>query len=229
MDPLPECEIIKEDAGNEENERVVDRLRRNDPALKELTIHAGGIGMWWTEMILQAFDAIATNSSLKILNIEGDIGVLLYFIDDIKKDRVRRALSLNTSLKDIRTNDFNWSTSLLDIVMASPNLEFLTIRYYDCHSHSIEDITAMVQVLCGHINLHSLTFEGLWMNSDRAAAFATAFQGNQAIKTLIMRRNFEKVTSAVSLVEALPHDNALEVLVFDDDFDDVSVEEHPAK
>ena len=64
------------------------------------------------------------------------------------------------------------------------------------------------------------------MNSDRAAAFATAFQGNQAIKTLIMRRNFEKVTSAVSLVEALPHDHALEVLVFDDDFDDMSVDEN---
>jgi hypothetical protein len=110
-----------------------------------------------------------------------------------------------------------WSNSLLDIVMASPNLQFLTIQNDASHRHSImATITAMAQVLCGHMNLHSLTFEGLQMDSDMAAAFATAFQGNQTIKTLIMRRNSVYATSAVSLVEALPHDHALEVLVLDE-------------
>jgi hypothetical protein len=54
------------------------------------------------------------------------------------------------------------------------------------------------------------------MDSDVVAAFATAFQGNQTIRTLIMRHDSVNTTSAVSFVEALPHDHALEVLVFDE-------------
>ena len=138
MDPLPEHGIIvldprpddeeisgiSVDARNEENEWVLDRLRRNDPTLKELTIVHSALG-WPSDcqMILQAFDAIATNSSLKILNIDGEIDVAINFkAEDIELDRMKRALSLNTSLKDISIDVFSWSSSLLDIVMASPNL-----------------------------------------------------------------------------------------------------------
>jgi hypothetical protein len=233
MDSLSEHGIISEDADNEEWERVLDRLRRNDPTLKELTLGDSAQWHWelaqlfikakeyWTKL-LNVFDAIATNSSLKILNFEGDIGFC--FIEDIQEDRARRAFSLNTSLKDIRITKTDWSTSLLDIVMASPNLEFMTIRFDSNQSVSIEAFTAMVQVLCGHMNLHSLTIVGFQMDSDIAAAFATAFQGNQTIKTLIMRRDSVHATSAVSFVESLPHDNALEVLVFDEhEFNDDSL------
>jgi hypothetical protein len=225
MDPLPEYEIIRDDAGNKQIKQVLDRLRRNDSALKALTldmIHhdmlffatcTGETAKPKRQLILQAFDAIATNSSLKMLSIEGDVGLLLQLAEDIEKDRATRALSLNTSLNDIRIDLYDWSTSLLDIVMASPNLEFLTIRNHACML-SIEDIKAIGQVPCGHMNLHSLTIERLEMDSDMAAAFATAFQGNQTIKTLIMRRSVYS-TSAVSLVEALPHDHNLEVLVID--------------
>jgi hypothetical protein len=216
MDPFPEHEIIMgyhdENYGDEEWERVLDCLRRNHPALKELTLTSVyGLELPW---ILEAFDAMATNSSLKILNIEGGVNL----IEDIERVQARRAFGLNTSLEDIRINDFNWSTSLLDIVMASPNLQFLTIRYNEWGSGrpSVEDITAMMQMLCGHVNLHSLTFEGFQMDSDTAAAFATAFQGNQTIKSLIMRRDSVNATSAVSFVAALPHDHALEVLVFEE-------------
>jgi hypothetical protein len=225
MDPLPEHEILgyfDNDHKEEEDARVLDRLRRNDPALKELTL-----GYSPLEMIVKAFDAIATNSSLKILNFECDIGFYLQVIEECaigEKDQARRALSLNTSLEDIRfTMSWRWS-SLLDIVMASPNLEFLTIRFDSSQSVSIEVFTAMVQVLCGHMNLHSLTIEEWQMDSDEAAAFATAFQGNQTIKSLIMRGIFIYATSAVSFVESLPHDHALEVLVFDEhEFNDDSL------
>jgi hypothetical protein len=222
MDPLPEYEIFRDYDGNKESKQVLDRLRRNDPALKELTLVVSG-----RQKVLKVFDAIATNSLLKILNIE-TTSLLFY---DKMKNRMKRALSLNTSLNDIRIGirigmwDWSWSGSLLDIVMASPNLEFLTIRNYTCYRGSIKGVTAMVQVLCGHMNLHSLTFEGLQMDSDMAAAFATAFQGNQTIKTLIMGRNSVNATSAVSFVEALPHEHALEVLVFDEhEFNDASSE-----
>jgi hypothetical protein len=59
------------------------------------------------------------------------------------------------------------------------------------------------------------------MESDMAAAFATAFQGNQTIKTLSLRHMCVHAPGALALVEALPHDHALEVLVLDEhEFDD---------
>jgi Ran GTPase-activating protein (RanGAP) involved in mRNA processing and transport len=63
--------------------------------------------------------------------------------------------------------------------------------------------------------------EGFYVGSDEGAAFAAAFQANQTIKTLIMRRNFIEHHAAVLFVEALPHDHSLETIIFDSDsFDD---------
>jgi hypothetical protein len=96
MDPLLEHGIITTSHyRSPENERVPDRLRRNDPTLKELTIRTVDFSTlimasqefidYERQMILQPFDAIATNSSHKILNIKGDVGILLCFIEE--KDR----------------------------------------------------------------------------------------------------------------------------------------------
>jgi hypothetical protein len=80
MDTLAEHEIIGHQ--DEENECVLDRLRCNDSAVKELTLQIPTLVLWHSQsifpMILQAFDAIATNSSLKILNICGNVPFLLY-------------------------------------------------------------------------------------------------------------------------------------------------------
>jgi hypothetical protein len=57
MDPLPEYEIFRDYDGNKESKQVLDRLRRNDPALKELTLVVSG-----RQKVLKVFDAIATNS-----------------------------------------------------------------------------------------------------------------------------------------------------------------------
>jgi hypothetical protein len=225
MDPLPEHEIIGRYwrwPFTEDADEVLDRLRRNDPALKELTLTKFHHVV--RHHILEAFDAMATNSSLKILNIDGDVGIFLRLPEE--KDRVTRGLSRNTSLKDIRMQMFDSWTSLLDVVMASPNLEFLTLRNRVSRKLSSETIKAKVRMLCGHTSLHSLTLEGLWLEcdcySDTAVAFATAFQGNQTIKTLILRQSIH-ATAALALLEALPHDHGLEVLVFDEhNFDDDS-------
>jgi hypothetical protein len=57
----------------EENERALCRLRCNDPYLKEMTLELPRYSRTGTErqheMILQAFDAIATSSSLEMLDI----------------------------------------------------------------------------------------------------------------------------------------------------------------
>jgi hypothetical protein len=141
MDLLQEHEIIGHYI-DEENERVLDRLRRNDSALKELTIDLWLYNIhdpeeFMNNVLLPALDAIATNSSLEILNIDAHFPHYRG-----ANDRLTRALSLNTSLKHIRirTDDRLWG--ILDIIMVSPNLEALTIRYRD--SPSIEEITAMV-------------------------------------------------------------------------------------
>jgi hypothetical protein len=132
-------------------------------------------------------------------------------------------LSLNTSLKHIRirTDDRLWG--ILDIIMVSPNLEALTIRYRD--SPSIEEIRAMVQVLRMVSKVLSLTIEGRFvMDSDGGTAFAKAFQGNQTINTLIFMGRYTIVgNGAVSFVKALSRDHSLEAIVFADiGFDDDS-------
>jgi hypothetical protein len=222
MDLLQEHEIIGHYI-DEENERVLDRLRRNDSALKELTIdlwlyniHDPEEFMYY--VLLPALDAIATNSSVEILNIAADFSHYRG-----ANDRFTRALSLNTSLKQIRihTDDRLWG--ILDIIMVSPNLEALTIRYRD--SPSIEEIRAMVQVLRMVSKVLSLTIEGRFvMDSDGGTAFAKAFQGNQTINTLIFMGRYTIVgNGAVSFVKALSRDHSLEAIVFDDiGFDDDS-------
>lgn len=68
---------------NEKSQWVLDHLRHNDPALKELTIVISGSIF---QEILQAFDAITTNSSIKILNIEGAIDI--YIIHDANSNNL---------------------------------------------------------------------------------------------------------------------------------------------
>jgi hypothetical protein len=77
-------------------ERLLNRTRNNDPDLKELTI-CSPIG--WRGLLpdslrqatLQAFQAIATNASLELLNI-GDYNV---FCRNRVAETAKRALSLN--------------------------------------------------------------------------------------------------------------------------------------
>jgi hypothetical protein len=168
------------------------------------------------QMILQAFDVITTNSSIEILSIDGDASGFLSFDCDDEEDRVRRALSLNTTLKDIRITTEYWLSDILDIVMVSPNLKALTMHRLEYEPPSIEDITDMVQLLLSNTKLQLLTIEGFQMDSGIAAAFAAAFQANQTIKTLIMRHGAIKPIGAVSFVNALPHDHSLEAIVFDE-------------
>jgi Ran GTPase-activating protein (RanGAP) involved in mRNA processing and transport len=106
-----------------------------------------------------------------------------------------------------------WVTEVLDIIRASPNLEALTLL--GGSRLSIKDIAAMVQVLCVHTNLHSLTIGRFYMNSNCAAAFAAAFQANQTIKTLIMGWRAIERDARVSFVEVLPRDHSLETIIFD--------------
>jgi hypothetical protein len=220
MDPPPEHEIIRGLADDED--RVLDRLRRNDPTLKKLTL----VNARYEHTIFQIFDAIATNSSLKVLALYSNAflhrGVLTH--------RLKRTLITNTSVKHLHLHLFSntvpgWVTEVVDIVRASQNLEALTLNT-DVRL-SIANIADMVQGLCFCVrmnlpmNLHSLTIERFQMNSDRAAAFAAAFQANQTIKILIMRCNAIKKDAGVSFVEALPHDHNLETIIFDrNSFDD---------
>jgi hypothetical protein len=147
---------------------VLDRVRRNDPTLKELTIKGSREKL---QMILQAFDAIATNSSLKVLSFDSYYGLL--FDHEVFR-RVTRALSLNMSLNEIRINTtFGQMRRFVDIVRASPNLKALTFRIHSRTSQT---------------NLHSLTIAGHFaVLPAEGTAFAAAFQANQTIKTLMMR------------------------------------------
>lgn len=109
---------------NEKSQWVLDHLRHNNPALKELIIVISDSTF---QEILLAFDAITTSSSTKILNIEGTIDV--YLIHDANSNNlVMTKLSRNMSIKDISidTADSWLTNTLADIVMASPNLEALT-------------------------------------------------------------------------------------------------------
>lgn len=213
MDPLPENEFTTSWQGKM-GQRVLDGLRFNDPPLKELTItipyRYSRMAELAIQMILQAVDAIATNSSLEILNIEDEQG-FLSFPD--AKDRVTRALSLNTSLKDVRILAHSSMMDAIDIIMACPSLEALSIRGH--YNPSNMDFTAMLQVFRHDTKLHSLTIENIIIEDDRSAAFGALFQENKTIKTLIMRNVFIDASSTVSFVEALPQDHALEAMVFD--------------
>jgi hypothetical protein len=131
------------------------------------------------------------------------------------KDLAKSALSLNTSLKDIRIATYTLGIAL-DIAMASPNLEALSIRtitYY--RIPSIEAIKALAQVLSVDTKLRFLTIEEFNMDSHRGTVLAAAFQKNQTIKTLIMRRHAISPAGAVSFVKALPHTHSLETIAFD--------------
>jgi hypothetical protein len=170
---------------NEENERVLGHLRRNDPALKELTLEFS-TSIHVVEMIFRAFDAIATNTSLEILNINDECG-LLYLCHTNWTDLAKRACSLNTSLKDIRIATPSSDMKVaVGIALSSPNVEAVTIYVW---SPSLNDVTAVAQVLRVATRLLSLTIEGFYMYSDTAVAFAAAFHGSRAIKTLIMKRS----------------------------------------
>ena len=212
MVPFSEHEII--DHG-QDVQRVLNRLRRNDPFLKELTLDLYSEFAHAAPLIVDSFDAISLNSSLEILNIEGDAVCLL---SSKAKDRVTRALSLSTSLKDIRlTLDLQWLKVILDIVRATPNLEALTIRnLWTLSRPSIEDITAMAQVLRMDTKLRSLTMDSFYIDRDCGASFAKSFQGNQTITTLIMKHVAIWPSGAASFVKALPQDHSLETIVFQD-------------
>jgi hypothetical protein len=203
----------------EENERVLDRLRRNDPALKELTLNSRyGLEVPWPESkeenqqdpILEALEAIATNTSLEILKMNNEGG----FLYRDAKELARSALSLNTSLKNICIATYTLGIAL-DIAMACPNLEALSIRTITFYRiPSIEAIEAMAQALRAHTKLLSLTIEEFNMDFDRGAVLAGAFRENQTINTLIMRRRAISPTGAVSFVKSLPHDHCLKAISF---------------
>jgi hypothetical protein len=222
MEPLWECEKIGCYRNDEENERALDRLRRNDPALKEMTLEMPRYSRTGTErlhqMIPQAFDAIATNSSLKVLGINVPFEAFAPHHEQVA-DRATRALSLNTSLKHIRITTFHGIMNTLNLVMASPNLQALTVR---CDfTPSITDITALAQVLRINTNLHSLTIDSFFIHSERGAAFAAVFHENQAIKTLSIKRDgflciAINTDGGMSFAEALPHGHSLEKINFED-------------
>jgi hypothetical protein len=168
------------------------------------------------QVILEAFDAIANNSSLKTLHISGVHDLLFEDAEDL----IKRALSLNTSLKVIRIDTYGDPRFALDIALSSPTLQALTIcvcvdgRYY---VPSIDTIHAFAQVLRVDTKLHSLTIEGFNMNAERGAALAAAFHQNRTIKTLTMRKTaFRSGGGTVSFIEALPQRHYLEAINFDE-------------
>ena len=126
----------------EENERILNRLRRDDPALKELTLDMSRLSSEYVrQLILQSFQAVATNTSLEVLTIEDD-GAFFY-------DHAFSALSLNTSLKDIRMATCGIIMQItFTIAMCSPNLEALTMRFTNHWARPSPDyLTAITQVL----------------------------------------------------------------------------------
>jgi hypothetical protein len=160
------------------------------------------------------------------LNINDECG-LLYLCHTNSNDLAKRACSLNTSLKEIRIATHSSDMKVaLGIALSSPNVEAVTIHVRR-RAPSLNDVTAVAQVLRGATRLLSLTIEGFDMNSDMAVAFAAAFHGSRAIETLIMKRSAMSATGVVSFVEALPHDHSLETIVFDErgfnNYDSVSI------
>lgn len=202
--------VNKVDCGarSKENEELLDRLRCSVPDLNELTLDIPW-GYWDQhqqpgsvyQVILEAFDAIANNSSLKTLHISGVHDLLFEDAEDL----IKRALSLNTSLKVIRIDTYGDPRFALDIALSSPTLQALTIcvcvdgRYY---VPSIDTIHAFAQVLRVDTKLHSLTIEGFNMNAERGTALAAAFHQNRTIKTLTMRKTaFRSGGGAVHLLK----------------------------
>lgn len=178
MDTLAEHEIIGHYYQDEENEGVLDRLRCNDSTLKELTLEILTLALWHSQsifpMILQAFDTIATNSSLKILNICGNVPFLLYHRANVQ---VREALRRNASLKHLHIAMSYYCKLWLSIIWANPHPEALTIRKNTRPNNEItafapfiSDITGMAQVPSMDTNLHSLTIEGFHMDSGEGTA-----------------------------------------------------------
>ena len=209
-------------ARSKENEDLLDRLRRSVPDLNELTLDVPWRGSWSqqpgsvNQVILDAFDAIANNSSLKTLHINGVHDLLFEDAEDF----IKRALSLNQSLKVIRIDTFGDPRFALDIALSSPYLQTLTVcvcvdgRYY---VPSIDTIHAFAQVLRVDTKLRSLTIEGFNMNAERGTALAAAFHENRTIKTLTMRKTaFRSGGGVVSFIEALPQRHHLEAINFDE-------------
>jgi hypothetical protein len=172
------------------------------------------------QVILQAFEAITTKSSLEMLYIHNDKSLIcplwLHNLEDTK-----RALSLNTPLKDIRiVTHRSLYRAALHFAMSSSSLQDLTLLVSD-HLHltlvpghcqrprvqylrgrrldTIKDTRALVQDLAIGTTLCSFTLEGPNMDSDLGAAFAIVFHGDHTIKTLTWM-------SGLSFFEALPQD-----------------------
>lgn len=122
-------EIMSDCCGDDEYLwQVLDRLRCNEPGLKYLYLYISisPDHAMVDQITLAMFEAIETNSSLEILEIGGETITQITMGNQVK--RVQRALSLNASIKDICvTIDISWRNAF-DIVLASPNLEALTIR-----------------------------------------------------------------------------------------------------
>ena len=197
-------------------QRVLERLRRNDPDLKEMNIDVmhgwrGLLPERVHQAILEAFQAIATSTSLVILNIDDYLGLPPSLFED-----AITALSRNTSLRDIRITLCSGLSNSLDIIMSSPNLQALTIRTIsDDYLPSVDEITALARVLHVNTKLHSLTVEGFMMDCDEATAFSRAFHVNRTIKTLTMRYLAISAAGAVCFAQALPQNHSLESIVFD--------------
>jgi hypothetical protein len=120
--------IIGAGASSEQCQQLLDRLRCNDPDLKELNIDViygwrGLLAERVHQAILEAFQAIATSTSIVILNIDDYGGLPASLCGEAKT-----ALSRNTSLKNIRITVCSGLRNSLDITMSSPNLKALTIR-----------------------------------------------------------------------------------------------------
>jgi hypothetical protein len=120
--------VIGTGASSGQCQRLLERLRRNDPDLKELNIDViygwrGLLSERVHQTILEAFQAIATSTSLVILNIDDYVGLPPSLFGE-----AITALSRNTSLKDIRITVCSGLRNSLDITMSSPNLKALIIR-----------------------------------------------------------------------------------------------------
>jgi hypothetical protein len=207
---------------SKKNDELLARLRRSDPDLKILTLGIPWRGYWSQQpdsvyrAILDAFDAIADNTVLEFLTIDGAHDLLF----EDAEDRIKRALNLNTSLRDIRIDTFGDPKFALDIALSSPSLKAASIRvcadgrYY---VPSIDTIRAFAQVLRVDTKLHSLTMEGFNMNAARGAALAAAFYDNRTIQTLKMKKKaLRSGAGAVSFCKALPEVHSLEIIDFDE-------------
>jgi hypothetical protein len=207
---------------SKKNEELLARLKRSDPELKIVTLGIPRRGYWSQQpdsvyrAILDAFDAIANNTVLEILTIDGAHDLLFEDAEDF----IKRALNLNTSLKDIRIDTFGDPRFALDIALSSSSLKAATIcvcadgRYY---VPSIDTIHAFAQVLRVDTKLHSLTMEGFNINAARGTALAAAFYENRTIQSLTMRKKaLRSGAGAVSFCEALPKRHSLEVINFDE-------------